>query len=346
MKRAFIYIILIIGLAGCKNQDIEFPDYTLHAVYFPLQLPLRTLSLGEDRIDNSLDKQLKFDIGISIGGMYNNSKNWTVDYVVDNKLTDSVYNLSNQRIIPVPSSYYTLSPENTAIIPSGSFNGLIRVQLTDQFLDDPLAFSGRYVLPLRITATSADSVLSGRPSVSNPDIRVASDWEAGMGPRNWVLFGIKFVNPYHGSFIHRGKDIRFQAGVRKDSAIYHQKFVERDQIWALSTSGRAKVVTNGIGINISLTGQYAMELVFANSTGSNGTVTIIPRAGSLYSVTGSGAYFDKASSVEGFGGQIYPSMYLNYTYTEGVYTHQVYDTLTFRDRGLKYEELSIVVKKP
>jgi hypothetical protein len=353
MKRAFIYIILIIGLVACKDQDAVFPDYSLQAVYFPIQLPLRTLSLGEDRIDNSLDKEFKFDIGVSIGGMYKNKKNWTVDYVVDNTLTDSLYNSANQRIFPVPSGYYTMSPLNTIVIPSGSFNGLLRIQLADQFFDDPLAISGRYVIPLRITDSSADTVLSGLKASSlaasyTPDRRIITDWETGMGPKDWVLFGIKFVNPYHGSYLHRGKDFRYKTAgmVPWDTAKYHQRYVERDQVWALATSARAQAVTNGIGTNISLTGQYAMELVFANTVGSAGSITIKPRAGSLYSVTGTGEYFSKATSVEGFGGQIYPSMYLSYTYTEGIYTHQVKDTLTFRDRGIKYEELSIIVKKP
>lgn len=354
MKKAFIYIILIIGLAGCENQEAVFPDFPVKAVYFPVQLPLRTLSLGEDRIDNSLDKEFKFDIGVSIGGMYINSKNWTVNYVVDNKLTDSLYNTAtpNQRIYPVPAGYYTLSPDSAIVIPTGSFNGLLRVQLTDQFFDDPLAIAGRYVIPLRITGSSADSVLSGMKAASlaesyNPDRRITTDWETGMGPKDWVLFGIKYVNAYHGSYLHRGKDFRYlTAGmVPFDTAVYHQRYVERDQVWALATSARAKAVTNGIGKNIGLTGQYAMELVFANNAGSSGSITIVPRAGSLYSVTGTGEYLNKATSVEGFGDQIYPSMYLSYTYTEGIYTHKVKDTLTFRDRGIKYEELSIVVKK-
>lgn len=354
MKKALIYIILIIGLAGCENQEAVFPDFPVKAVYFPVQLPLRTLSLGEDRIDNSLDKEFKFDIGVSIGGMYKNSKNWTVDYVVDNTLTDSLYNSAtpNQRIYPVPSGYYSLSPENTIVIPTGSFNGLVRVQLTDQFFNDPLAIAGRYVIPLRITGSSADSVLSGLKSASlaastNPDRRITTDWETGMGPKDWVLFGIKYVNPYHGSYLHRGKDFRYKTAgmVPWDTAKYHQRYVERDQVWALATSARAQTVTNGIGTNISLTGQYAMELVFANTAGSAGSITIKPRAGSLYSVKGTGEYFDKSTSVEGFGDQIYPSMYLSYTYIEGIYTHQVKDTLTYRDRGIKYEELTILIKK-
>jgi len=349
MKKVIIYIVVIVGtvgLAGCKDQKIEFPDYTLQAVYFPIQLPLRTLSLGEDRIDNSLDKELKFDIGVSIGGMYENSKDWTVDYVVADTLTNNVYNQVGEKILPLPSNYYTLSPANTAVIPKGSFSGMIRVQLTNQFLDDTLAISGHYVIPLRITGTSADSILRGFAAVKNPDIRVADDWEAGKLPRDWVMFGIKYINAYHGSYLHRGMDIRYQGGVPVDTAIYHKRFVERDQIWEMKTIAKAKVVTNGIGNNSSTTGKYAMELEFTNVTGSSGAIVIKPRKGSLYSVSGTGQYFDRASSVEGYMGLIFQSMHLIYSYTEGAYTHQVKDTLIFRDRGIKFEQLSVVVTKP
>ena len=91
MKKIFILFIFIIVIAACENQPWDFPDYKLKAVYFPIQLPLRTLSLGEDRLDNSLDKEFKFDIGVSIGGMYQNKKDWTVDYVVDTTLVRKVY---------------------------------------------------------------------------------------------------------------------------------------------------------------------------------------------------------------------------------------------------------------
>jgi hypothetical protein len=202
MKKVIIYIAVIVGLTvftGC-DQKIEFPDYDLQAVYFPIQLPLRTLSLGEDRIDNSLDKELKFDIGVSIGGMYENKKDWTVDYVVADTLTKNVENAAKEQILPLPSGYYTLTPANTAVIPKGSFNGMIRVQLNPQFLDDPISMSGRYVIPLYITGSSADSVLRGSAAEKNPDKRVAGDWEAGKLPRDWVMFGIKYINSYHGNY--------------------------------------------------------------------------------------------------------------------------------------------------
>lgn len=348
MKKAFIYIMILAGIAGCKDQEISFPDYDLKAVYFPLQLPLRTLSLGEDRIDNSLDKELKFDIGVSIGGMYKNTQNWTVDYVVDTSLTTGVTK-SALPVLPLPEAYYTLSPVNTMTIPSGSFSGRIQVQLNQSFLDDPVAIAGRYAIPLRLTGTSADSILSGLadPLIVSPDKRIAANWLAGKTPKDWVLFGIKYVNAYHGTYLQRGRNIRYQAGVPVDTAIYRAKYVEQDQRVKFNTSAKDKVRTNGVSNKISSgTNNYSMELSFGNITGASGNITISPAAGSLYSVTGTGQYFAKADSKEGFADLIFQSMHLNYTYTDGLNTHQVADTLIFRDRGIVFEELVIVVTPP
>jgi len=344
MKRIILFITILTVIAGCTDQEIYFPDYDLQAVYFPIQKPLRTLSLGEDRVDNSLDRELKFDIGVSIGGMYKNTKNWTVDYVVDTTLTDKV-TVDGSPLLYLPSSYYTLSPEGTATIPSGSFIGRIRVSLDASFLDDSLAIAGRYAIPLRITGSSADSVLSGLKAdlVENPDRRINSDWVANKTPKDWVLFGIKYVNAYHGTYLQRGMNIRYQGGVPVDTVVYREKFVESDRRIFMTTTAKDKVVCNSVGqFTSSGANNYGMELAFTNITGASGNITISPATGSLFSVTGTGQYFQKSASQEGFAGLTMQSMHLNYTYTNGIDTHMVTDTLIFRDRGLEFEELDIV----
>lgn len=347
MKKVFIYIILIIGMiSACENQPLEkFSDFDFQSVYFPVQLPLRTLSLGEDRIDNTLDKEFKFDIAVSIGGMYENTKDWTVDYIVDTSLTTKVYRTAtpNLKIVPLPAAYYTLSPVGTAVIPKGSFNGMIRVALTDAFFNDPIAITGQYVVPLKITGTSADSILMGKPAITGADPRINSNWESDRSPKYWVMYGIKYVNAYHGTYLHRGRDIRIitATGVPFDTAVFHNRDVEKDLLIKLQTIGRKKAITNGLGKTIAST--HSMTLEFANDKGTSGTITITPSVGTSFTVTGTGQYNEIASSIEQWTGLTWQSMYLNYTYVEGIYTHQVKDTLVFRDRGIKYEENSIKI---
>jgi hypothetical protein len=348
MKKVLIYIILIVVVsAACQNQPVEFPDYDLKAVYFPYQRPLRTLSLGEDRIDNSLDKEGKFDIGISIGGMYQNRWDWTVDYVLDESLLNDVYTNTNppNKILPLPAQYYTLNPTNRVTIPKGLYNGLIRVQLTDAFFDDPLAITGLYVIPLRLTATSADSILQGKAAITNADPRDISHWESNRSPKNWIMFGIKYVNPYHGTYLHRGRIIRVNTatGTPVDTVVFRNKYVEQDMLIKLATAGRKKVVSNGLGNRTG--GDYAMTLEFSNDKGNPGAITITSAEGSDFTVNGTGQYFDIASSSQKWTGMTWQSMYLNYTWQDGTHTHHVLDTLVFRDRGIKFEENAIQLIK-
>lgn len=353
MKKIIIYLTLIIGIMACKDQEFGFYDFDHTAVYFPIQLPLRTLSMGEDRIDNTLDRNLQLDIGVSIGGLYGtNNNNWTVDFVVDNSLTDSVYSIINDdtnKIHPLPTEYYTLDATSLVTIPKGSFNGSIRVQLTDAFFDDPISISGAYVVPLRLTNTSADSILVGTPAsvdLQNPDKRDLRDWEAGKSPKDWVLYGIKYINGYHGSYLQRGQTIIYSGSTPIDTVFYRDRHVERDNIVFLKTSGKTMVVTDFISQNKSGTGGYAMNLEFSNMRGTpGGPITITPSEGSLYAVTGSGEFMDRKTSTESIIGIDMQSMHLNYTYEAEGNTYVATDTLVFRDRDLKFEENSIIISK-
>lgn len=347
MKKA-LFILIISGLmTACQNQPVEFEDYDLKAVYFPYQLPLRTLSLGEDRIDNSLDKEGKFDIGVSIGGMYENKRDWTADYIVDNSLITDVFTNTDPawKIVALPPEYYTLEPVNTVTIPKGLFNGRIRVQLTDAFFDDTLSITGLYVIPLKLTGTNAGGLLTGKPAVSDPDPRNVAHWESNRSPKDWVMFGIKYVNAYHGTYLHRGRDIVVETatGTATDTIVFRGKYVELDMTMKMTTVGRRTVVSNGLGNRTG--GDYAMTLEFQNDSGDSGDVTITPAEGSAYSVTGSGQYFDIADSKEQWTGLTWQSMYLNYTYEDGGFTHNLVDTLVFRDRGIKFEENDIQIVK-
>jgi len=125
----------------------------------PYQYPVRTLSLGNDRIDNSLDRQHKFNMGVCVGGYYNSNKqDWRVDFEIDPTLVPDYFYRGDAKVEALPEEYYVLTPSSRAIIPKGSFSGLIEVQLTDAFFEDPKALTGAYVIPIRITG-SPDTVI-------------------------------------------------------------------------------------------------------------------------------------------------------------------------------------------
>ena len=69
----------------------------------------------------------------------------------------------------------------------------------------------------------------------------------------------------------------------------------------------------------------------------SGNIIISAIDSALYSVTGTGEYFDKAKSVESWIGIGWQSMHLNYSYADGENTYEVTDTIVFRDRRIKME---------
>lgn len=333
MKKILLIFLIISVISACENQDKEFPDFKNNAVYFPVQYPVRTLSLGNDVIDNSLDKELKFHIGISIGGMYTNKKDWTVNFVVDESLCDSLAN----DVTPLPSEWYTLEPQNAVTIPSGSFSGLILVQLTEDFLFDSLSTGNHYVIPLRITSSDADSILTGLPTRSDPDKLVNSDWDAGAPPKDFTLFMVKYANEYHGNYLKRGVDYGQDAfGNNTDTSTYHAQYVEKDEVVSLETYFRYALKTEYIGSRLGDGNSFII-----NVDPSTLNVTVESAEGAKYNIvgTGTGQYVPNGDS---WGGEERDVIYLNYKYRVGIYNHEVFDTLVFRDRGIGYEEFNPV----
>ena len=330
MMKKILFLLLITSLiTACENQEVDFPDFDYNAVYFPIQYPVRTLSLGNDVIDNSLDRELKFHIGVSIGGMYENNENWTVEYVVDESLCEGLAN----DVQPLPSSWYTLEPQDQVTIPAGSFTGLIQVQLEEAFLFDSLSTGNNYVIPLRITRSNADSILTGAPTTSDPDKLVKADWEADAPPKDFTLFMVKYVNEYHGYYLKRGVDYGQDAfGNYTDTATYHEKYVEQDEVVSLETVSRYAIETGYIGANSGE--EYAFKIVVDPSTGEATVETVDD---SRYKIigTGTGEYVPNGDS---WGGEERDVFYLHYKYRVGLYGHEVFDTLVFRNRGIAYEE--------
>ena len=230
-------ILLTLGIFSCKNEEWSFPDFDYTTTYFPYQSPVRTLVLGDYYFDNTNDNQLKFLVSVNSGGVYKNTENITVEFVVDPTLTDSLYNsTTGTRMYALPTSLYTLSNTSTITIPSGQPHGSVEVQLTQSFLDDPLAIGVNYVVPLRITSSTTDSVLQGNPLVSNPDLRIAGHW--ATRPKNYTLFCIKFVNEFHGTYLLRGTSVvkRTIPDTTIETVIYRNKYVERNPLVSVVTA--------------------------------------------------------------------------------------------------------------
>lgn len=336
MKKILIILALFTGLIACENFNQEFPDYKFSAVYFPYQYPVRTLVLGDDIYDNTNDNNHMFLISADIGGLMTQTRNRILEIAIDPTLCNNVNFNATDIIRLMPSSYYTLSSNSSLTIPSGMFYGSIEVHLTDAFFNDPLSIGLSYVVPIRITGTAdADSVLSGKSSKATPDPRKAGDWD--ILPKNFTMFAVKFVNPYHGSYLHRGTTVTKVVATNAvaETQIQHKPYVVDDEVWKVATSAKNQVLYTGILRSTLLSGSLKMNLNFTDD--GNCTIT---DAGSAFTVTGIGKFVKNGDE---WGDKKRNVIYLTYTATNGVNSITSTDTLVIRDRGTVLQTYSPLV---
>ena len=207
MKSNILKFICGIGLAcafwSCENGDIDFPDYEEGTtVYFPYQYPVRTIVLGDDEYDTSLDKAHKCQIKATFGGSYNGS-NGSVTVAVADTLCDNLF--FEDGVTPVmamPERFYKLSTMTLAF--NGTFNGTTEVQLTDDFFADPDAVKNTYVIPLVMNSqTGFTRILTGKLNEGQKGSRTdESIWD--VKPMDYVLYCVKFQNKYSGFWLTHG----------------------------------------------------------------------------------------------------------------------------------------------
>lgn len=319
-KYTNICLFLLAALASCKNEKVEFPNYTNNAVYFAYQYPVRTITLGEDLFDTSLDNAHKCQIFATIGGVYSNKQDVTINVSVNNALTQGLkFNpeYGGGTVLPMPATYYRLAA-NTITIPKGSIAGGVEVQLTDAYFADPLSTKVNYVIPLSMTSvTNADSILRAK---------------------NFTFYAIKYINTWTGNYLRRGKDVvegkNGHTELTKNITRRNQ-YVERDEVKALSTRSLSQtvfpVVLKGAG-NIDVN----CPLLLTFDANGNCTVTA---AEAGFTATGTGKFI-KRGEKNSWGSQDRDALYLNYQVDATDMRVATTDTLVLRDRGVKMETFS------
>jgi len=338
MKNSILaYCLLLAVFSSCSNKSLTFPDYKYTTVYFAYQSPVRTLDLGDDIFDNSLDNAHKCTIEATMGGVYKNTADISISVSVDTTLCNNLlFSDGGSPVIPMPAGYYTLPKDMTIHIPSGSVEGGLEVQLTDAFFADPRSITNTFVIPLRMTSVkNADSILVGKSDLSSPDPRVVGDWTTP--PKNYILYAIKYINPWHGNYLRRGTEQIHDNG-GDTTIVYHTPFVETDQVVSTGTvslSTDSLLLDGKSRTNVDI--PFQLLLTFDN----NGKCTIANPPSAAYTLTGSGEFVKGGDS---WGNQPRDVLHLKYTVNFGTDTHTFTDTLVVRDRGIKFETFAPVVQ--
>jgi hypothetical protein len=341
----------ILGLAiasamlfSCENQDVDFPDYDYQTVYFATPNPIRTVVLGEDLIvDNTLDNEHKIEIKATTGGAYGNKETIQIGYDVDNALCNNLYFVdgatSNQQVLPMPSSHYQLLSDKITILP-GSITGGVQVKLTDEYFADPLSVSRTYVIPLLMkNVQGADSILQGTPLVDNPDRMANTDWS--VKPMDYVLYAVKYVNPYHGNYLRRGADVVTIADGSQVNATRHTQYVDDNEVVMVSTNALDKA-TLALTLKDNANKDVKVNVVM---TFANDQTCALSSTNPAYDVTGTGKFVIKGEK-NSFGGKDRNGLYLDYTVDlkalNRKYTTK--DTLVVRDRAVAPAYFDVVRK--
>ena len=232
--------------------------------YFAYQLPVRTIVLGEsETFDTSLDNQRKCIIYGTMGGAYE-GKDVVIDIEVDNTLTDNLFYDAdgNNPVKAMPADYYALSANQLNY--GGKHMGGVEVQLKDAFFADPDAIKTTYVVPVKMTniVKGADHILAGEPAVKDePAWRTdASQWKTL--PKDYVLYGIKYINQWDGSWLRRGVDTITEGG-QTTTEVRHKQYVENDEVMFLYTQSLKSVsfpMTTNVQVVVPPPTQYSLSM--------------------------------------------------------------------------------------
>lgn len=329
MKSNILKFICGIGLAcafwSCENGDIDFPDYEEGTtVYFPYQYPVRTIVLGDDEYDTSLDKAHKCQIKATFGGSYNGS-NGSVTVAVADTLCDNLF--FEDGVTPVmamPERFYKLSTMTLAF--NGAFNGTTEVQLTDDFFADPDAVKNTYVIPLVMTSqTGFTRILTGRLNEGASGSRTdESIWD--VKPMDYVLYCVKFQNKYSGFWLTHGTPSTDD--IEKAQPV---------EVKTLSLSDCSYSVSYQDGDQI-----YQADLKLSFDGSNNCTISSLTDG---VTASGTGSWGDN-TEIKAWGNKDRDGMELNYTVDfGGGKKFSTHEKMVWQRSGVTIEEFVPVYKK-
>lgn len=357
-KSIFSLIALGAVLTGCKNGDIDFPDYDYQTIYFATQTPVRTITLGEETYaDNSLDNEHAFMVKATIGGVNKNRKNHTAKFIIDNSLCDRILFSDGREVKALPESYYVITTDQLTI-KKGEVLGGFRVDLTDAYFADPASAELTYVLPVLLTSSN-DSILQGKAKdgVLDPDRLRISDWMTSCEPKDYVLYAVTYKNKYHGCWLSQGtenvNDNGATSTVNRKPGLWENATLRYLKTKSLTRS----VYTQEIDVPITLAdgskGETHLVCDLLIDIDSNGNVTVSTDTPGC-TASGNGTWTEHGAK-KAWGDTDRDDLKLNYKFRieyvvneatgeKGFYEVSSDEELVMRDRQNKFETFSYILK--
>jgi hypothetical protein len=276
-------------------------------VYFTYQIDVRTIVVGEG---------MKIELGVALSGVRENTMDRNVLFSIDNTLVTPAILTAMKAgatyiknavsgvttLLPLPTSYYTLSDNNNMIIKAGWHSGSVVLKADSaNFLSDAATINATYAIPLYINSADADTILPLKRS---------------------SVIGIKYENMLFGNYWHGGvTTVKDATGNIINTIKYFTTIpTPENTIWILTTVAPNALVTNGYSNTTTTAKQIKLTL--------NGTdITVGSASGSTNTYLPDGAStFNAAKLIQN------RKIFLSYKYVVGANTYYAQDTLTFRNR--------------
>ncbi len=242
-----VFVLAILVFTGCKKYDDGYLNPALPktlAYFASFQEYSRTVVVGEG---------LSFKIGPAMGGALTNTQDRTVDLQIGTVLNKT--SATDTRLL-LPTGYYNgakLGSPIRVVIPAGQFIGYFTIQFDSvSFLNDPVSMykslnNEGYTLPVRIVATSLDSIEKGLDSIK---------------------VSVKYIAGQDGYYLYNNIIKKDVGGVIVDSKTITDSAVNEsdNSAWRLLTQGPFKVkvtsaaaaFTNGLNFNLNIDASKAI----------------------------------------------------------------------------------------
>ncbi len=150
-----------------------------------------------------------------------------------------------------------------------------------------------------------------------------------MAPKDYVLYAVKFINPWHGNYLRRGVDQITEDGGATSTNVRRTAHVESDQLNLLTSAG---LTTLNFPVSIANADGGTTTCNLLLSFGESGTCTITTTTDGM-TASGTGKFVVDGEKLA-WGNKDRDALYLDYTVDFGDREYVTRDTLVARDRGI------------
>lgn len=248
MKKALIFLVLMSIFTSCYD-DYRLDNDTTTVAFANVTGGSNQKGVLWRTIVK--DEGLSLDAGIYLAGVLENKQERWADYVIDpSLLIGTTYTL-------LPEDYYTLSNTKRFVIPSGEYVGKVKITLDSiKFLNDPMATKAHYALPIRLTQTSEDSILSTQST---------------------QILVIKYINRQEGFYENKGSFVTYSDGgaTLNTGSIDNVLMSSTVSPYIVETNGSMHLVGADYKMKLNVNPDNTVSLSYSpNLNPSNGPVNI------------------------------------------------------------------------